>query len=597
MNLTFTYDSSVSNPTTGLSSSSQAALKTVMQQAAAIMDTLVSNPISLTLKVTWGGAFYGATEGLGSTAATTWSTLSNSLTTAYATNGTSVLGSELPTASPSSGTPALTQAQAKAWGFTSLPANTGNVAFFSSDGTINFGASLDPTKPEFLACALNSIAQAIGVAADPVSTAVTAADLFTYTGAGTLASLYATSNASTSGYFSVDKGVTNLGSMAGSTYASGVPFSNQWATSTLHDAFGIFSGGTGFDSTNSSQSVYGGGFITPTDMLMLSASGFQVAPAIIQGPTSVNEGQHAVLEVSTLSSQYSTHGIAAGATLNYTISGINTTVLSSGSLNGTVTIGANNEGFIDLAISAAANLSSVTNANITLSENGLTLATYALAINPTAYSTTTAPTSNSTVTMSQQPANTVQAGASGTNTAVYANNEATYNAWSAGDGVVQVQNVLTGQTDSLLNFQRVQFADKSLAFDMGATQSGGMAADIIGAAFGVSALSNQGLVHAGISLFDGGWTMQKVAQTILIDNFMYLPTGNSIADDQSFVSALWKNLTGTTISSSGLSYWTGEITNGTFTQQSLLVAAANCALNQTHINLVGLAETGLAFHA
>ena len=144
-------------------------------------------------------------------------------------------------------------------------------------------------------------------------------------------------------------------------------------------------------------------------------------------------------------------------------------------------------------------------------------------------------------------------------------------------------------SDTLNSTQRVQFNDKSFAYDLQPTQSGGQTLELLGAAFGVSSISNKQYVGIGLNLFDSGQTMTQVAQ-------LAINTGTvSAPDNSSFVKAVWTNVMGSPIDSGNLNTFVGYLNNGTYTQASLLALAAGTTANQTHINLVGLAQTGVQY--
>ena len=149
----------------------------------------------------------------------------------------------------------------------------------------------------------------------------------------------------------------------------------------------------------------------------------------------------------------------------------------------------------------------------------------------------------------------------------------------------------TGATNTLEVYQveRLQFANTSLALDMAPTQSGGQAAEILGAAFGTSAVSNTTYAGIAIKLFDSGQTMAQVAQLAVGTGLM--PTSSNSA----FVSAVWQNVVGSPIDPGNLATFTGLLNNHTFTEASLLAMAATTSINQTHIGLTGLATHGLEF--
>lgn len=155
-----------------------------------------------------------------------------------------------------------------------------------------------------------------------------------------------------------------------------------------------------------------------------------------------------------------------------------------------------------------------------------------------------------------------------------------------------VKNILpTGRTsaDYLENVERIKFSDKSIAFDVAATQSGGQTAEILNAAFGKSALSNKSFVGIGLSLFDNKMSMSDVAALAVATGLV------SDKDNSSFVKAVWKNVVGSEIDSANLNTYVDLLNTGALTQPSLLAIAATTDLNKTAVNLVGLAQTGIEF--
>ncbi|MDE1943774.1 MAG: NF038122 family metalloprotease, partial [Betaproteobacteria bacterium] len=184
-------------------------------------------------------------------------------------------------------------------------------------------------------------------------------------------------------------------------------------------------------------------------------------------------------------------------------------------------------------------------------------------------------------------ANTVFTG-TGSDTVAYTGSSSQYTITATPNNGIVVQDTqpLRDGVSSLQGVGRLQFTDTSLAFDMGATQSGGHTAEILGAAFGSSSLTNKPIVGIGLKLFDAGYTMQQVAQAAI--NTGLVAGGSATPSNTAFVEAVWQNVVGSPIDSSSLTNLTNDLANGTFTQASLLAAAAELTINQAHIDLVGL---------
>ena len=144
-------------------------------------------------------------------------------------------------------------------------------------------------------------------------------------------------------------------------------------------------------------------------------------------------------------------------------------------------------------------------------------------------------------------------------------------------------------TKDLLNVQRVSFSDTNFAFDLNPTDSGGKTAELLGAAFGLSALSNKQFVGIGLGLFDAGKSLQDMAALAIQTGLVSAP------DNTSFVKAVWLNVIGSPIDDVNLNTYVTQLNRGTLSQSALLSIAASSSFNNTHINLTGLAQTGLEY--
>jgi len=102
-------------------------------------------------------------------------------------------------------------------------------------------------------------------------------------------------------------------------------------------------------------------------------------------------------------------------------------------------------------------------------------------------------------------------------------------------------------------------------------------------------LSNKSYVGIGLRLFDGAMAMQDVASSAISTGLVSNP------DNTSFVKAIWNNVVGTPIDEANLNSYVSQLNRGTLSQASLLVLAATSSVNASHINLVGLAQTGLEY--
>lgn len=178
-------------------------------------------------------------------------------------------------------------------------------------------------------------------------------------------------------------------------------------------------------------------------------------------------------------------------------------------------------------------------------------------------------------------------GGSGRDTAVFSGNRAAYT----------ITKTVSGYTvsgpdgvDTLSSIERLRFADKKLALDLGAGEAGGNTVRIIGAAFDAPVIQQHpDYVGIGLSLFDSGMTVLAVCQLVI--GAMGSPT------NEAFVNTVYQNLVGALPSTGERDFYVGLLqgSGGTMTQAQLLEIAVNSDINAQNINLVGLQQTGVEF--
>ncbi len=561
MLINLTWDSSVA--------SAPAAFKTAVEAAAKVFDTQILNNITVSIAVGWGED--GGSPVVGGALATgepttysvSYASLTSALQKAAVANGVSSLVANIPAADPTSGagTWVVSSAQAQALGL--------NVGTSSSDGHMGFATaplslawSYVPNQTgisqfDFIDTALHEISHALGRVNLSTGSYTTGAygalNLYTYASPGNLQLGIATP-----AYFSVDGGSTNLNNFDMSS--NGDP--GDWTINT--DSFG---GGT-----NALPAP-----MSTTDWLVMESLGYHVAPTyLLSGPNTVNEGAHDYVKLSTVN-------VAAGTNLSYSISGISSSALDSNSLTGNVTVGSDGTAVIDLGISSAAQLSSSVQATLSLAN--------------TSYSVTVANTTNNIVNMTgttYTPVTTNETihGVASDVVSYYTDPSAYFSIIVPSSGTIQVNYLPLVQNSygaaTLIGPQRLQFSDTNVAFDLGSNQSAGQAVEVLGAAFGTPILSNATDVGIAIKLFDGGDSMQQVAQ---------IATGyvSSASDYASFVKTVWLNVVGSQIDATNLAMYTNLLNTGQYTEASLLALAATTSANQNHVGLVGLAAHGIDY--
>ena len=138
--------------------------------------------------------------------------------------------------------------------------------------------------------------------------------------------------------------------------------------------------------------------------------------------------------------------------------------------------------------------------------------------------------------------------------------------------------------DTLTNVERIQFIDKSVAFDL--EGNAGNTAKIIGAVLGKAALKNPAYVGIGLSYLDKGMSYSDLGALAL--NAVGATTNDAI------VSTLWLNVIGLPASAIDKAPFIKMLADG-MKAGDLVALAADTAFNTSNINLVGLAQTGIEY--
>lgn len=181
-------------------------------------------------------------------------------------------------------------------------------------------------------------------------------------------------------------------------------------------------------------------------------------------------------------------------------------------------------------------------------------------------------------------------GGAGLDTSVYAGNLASFSIQSTTTGFTAKDTSAVEGTDTWTSVERVQFADKKLAFDMDG--SAGNAAKMIAAALGPEYLkpAYDPIKGAVIAILDGGTTPHQLAASIVgLDAFVQLEGSNSNTD---FVKFIYKNVIGGDASAEQVNSLVAYMLDQRMTQGDFLATVADLHLN---VDLVGLAKTGLEY--
>jgi Ca2+-binding RTX toxin-like protein len=185
-------------------------------------------------------------------------------------------------------------------------------------------------------------------------------------------------------------------------------------------------------------------------------------------------------------------------------------------------------------------------------------------------------------------------GGDGADTALYSGARSGYAVGQTASGFKVTDNAGTDGSDTLIGVERLQFADRALAFDLGTGQSAGNTVRLIGAAFGPETVTPE-LVGIGMRIFDSGLSMAQVAELALGTDLWLTRAGSRSNVD--FVNTVYENVVGTAPSDATRDFFVGLLqgSGGTMTQAGLLALAADQPLNEGNISLVGLQQNGVEF--
>jgi serralysin len=143
--------------------------------------------------------------------------------------------------------------------------------------------------------------------------------------------------------------------------------------------------------------------------------------------------------------------------------------------------------------------------------------------------------------------------------------------------------------DTLVSVERIQFADKNVAVDLGLGEAAGNTVRVIGAAFDAPAIQQHlDWVGIGLDFFDGGQSMLQVCE--LVAQIMGM-------SNTAFVTTVYTNVVGVAPDAATRDSFASMLqgSGGQMTQGQLLEFAATIDLNAQQIDLVGLQASGVEF--
>jgi hypothetical protein len=167
-------------------------------------------------------------------------------------------------------------------------------------------------------------------------------------------------------------------------------------------------------------------------------------------------------------------------------------------------------------------------------------------------------------------------------------------------GFTLTDNTGAAGTDTLQNIERIKFSDGGIALDVGATQSAGETALLLGAVLPgrlVFDTSKQALLGGVIDLFDQGYSLQTLSGAVMRLPIWDVLTGKATPSNADIATYLLTNVNGTAPDATTLANAVTSLNIETdfASQGNFLWHLAESSANQTHVGLVGLVSTGLEY--
>jgi len=146
-------------------------------------------------------------------------------------------------------------------------------------------------------------------------------------------------------------------------------------------------------------------------------------------------------------------------------------------------------------------------------------------------------------------------------------------------------------TNTLVNVERLQFADTSLALDTDG--NAGTLARVVHAVFGSAGLADSGLMGRYFDLLDGGMSEAGLV-SMAIDSDAFIALAGSVSNND-LVRTLYRNVIGVDPSDAERGYFVGLIESGATTPAGLALMASEVSYNVDKVELIGLDATGVEY--
>lgn len=190
--------------------------------------------------------------------------------------------------------------------------------------------------------------------------------------------------------------------------------------------------------------------------------------------------------------------------------------------------------------------------------------------------------------------NDVFDGGDGVDASIYSGLMSDFNLSISATGMTLSDTQGNEGTDRLSHVERLHFSDKKLAFDLGDDEHAGQALEFIGL-LAPTLVDSASAVGTILALFDEGKSLQDVCELALevglIDSIAGSDTNSALA------AMAFRNVMGTEADAATIDQLVGFMDGryASYSQAEFMSVVAALEVNQAHIGLVGLQQTGIEF--
>ena len=297
----------------------------------------------------------------------------------------------------------------------------------------------------------------------------------------------------------------------------------------------------------------------------------------------VSAASNSVDEGSTATFTLTTTNTASGTSFTYTLSGISAADVTGGVLSGVAIVNASGTATISVAV--AADFTTEGAETLTVTAQGKSAS---MTVSDTSKAAVTVRTGTATAdAIANSTASENIDGGAGTDTLAYTSNSTTVVISKSGVNTV-VTNTATGEVDTLVNVERLKFADTAIALDTSGV--GGQAYRVYKAAF--NRTPDLGGLGFWISGMDSGASLNSVAQGFVNSAEFKSVYGASPTNAQ-IVTRFYDNVLGRAAESGGYNYWLGVLDSGNANVAQVLASFSESSENQAAV--IGVIGNGILY--